>query len=971
VDIGIGERDVIDERAILDLDALLVHSPLVLVAFDREYRLSYWSSRARDAFGWESAEVLGKRLEETQLIHPDDLTEVLRIEKRVRNRPADAMVVVNRMLHRNGAVRTFRWSRVARQKDARFAGILVGEDISATVAAQAALVESEHRFRALFDFNPETIVFLDPSGTIIDVNPAVAQFGAHVTHDVLLGKNFRDWLDPQDVPMHETYLARSLAGETLTYRSRAISFTGRPLELAVTSAPLLRNGQIEGVFCIVRDETAGREAERQILRQERALSESEARLRSLFEHNPDPVLAIELDGTMTQCNEAALRISGLPRETIVGSNYLRFIPNETRPQIASAFSEAMKGKPATVTFGIVNAEGRQLEVDGTIIPQYSAGEIVGIYAIFQDITDRRNAERRAEMQRQRMRNLYFIATSSDRSETRMQSSLEMGTRAFGLGLGAVVSTGVAPLVTDVYHAPSGCTLADDDLIAMARVAAKSATAGTPVLSPRGVAARIDVGGEPYGALVFAGNTTYNFTETDADLLGLISTLVAGTIENESARMRLRTLAYYDTLTGLPNRALLSEMLRDAIEVAQSRLTRVALLFLDLDGFKDVNDTLGHARGDQLLRLVSTRLSQLLGSRGSIARMGSDEFVVLLTDCADVEEARTLAERIIATISEPFALDEYEQFISTSVGIAIYPEDGRDDQALIKNADIAMSRAKDRGRNGYFFYNPTLEAPIHMRLSQEKLLRKALELQEFVVYYQPQLDLRNGRIVSVEALVRWNHPKSGLIEPGHFIPSAEISGLIVPLGDWVLATAVRQLRTWHAELGPLRLAVNLSARQLHDRDLRRRILATLEDVGVDPTYLELEITESVAMADAAATAEILRDLGASGIRIAVDDFGTGYSSLSYLRQFELDVLKVDGSFVKGIGRTSGDETIVNTIVGMAHSLDLEVIAEGVETLEQIAFLSAKGCDVVQGFAIAPALPGPELETFVRRRDAGTG
>jgi diguanylate cyclase (GGDEF)-like protein/PAS domain S-box-containing protein len=971
VDTGIGERDLIDERAIAELDALLARSPLTLVAFDCDFRISYWSSRARAVFGWDAADVVGKRLEETQLIHPEDLHELLDVEERVRNLPTDAMVLVIRMARRDGTMRTFRWSTVARQRDVRLSSIVLGEDITATVDAKAALAESEHRFRALFEHNPETVVFLNERGDIVDVNSAVAQFGPHVTREVLLGKNFRDWLDPQDVALHEAYLKRSLAGETLTYPTRAISFTGRPLEFAVTSAPLLRDGRIEGVFLVVRDETAGREAERQIVRQERALSESEARLRSLFEHNPDPVLAVELDGTMTQCNEAALRISGLPREAIIGSSYLRFLPHETRPGVAAAFSEALRGKPATVTFSIVNAEGRSLEVDGTIIPQYSQAEIVGIYAIFQDITDRRNAERRAEMQRQRMRNLYFIATSSDRSETRMQSSLEMGARAFGLGLGAIVATGNENVVTDVYHAPSGCTLGDDDLIAMARVAAKSATAGTPVLSPRGVAARIDVGGEPYGALVFAGNTTYNFTETDADLLGLISTLVAGTIENESARMRLRTLAYYDTLTGLPNRALLSEMLRDAIEVAQSRLTRVALLFLDLDGFKDVNDTLGHARGDQLLRDVSTRLCELVGPRGAIARMGSDEFVVLLTDCAGVEVARTLAERIIATISEPFALDEYEQFISTSVGIAIYPEDGRDDQALIKNADIAMSRAKDRGRNGYFFYNPTLEAPIHMRLSQEKLLRKALELQEFVVYYQPQLDLRNGRIVSVEALVRWNHPKSGLIEPGHFIPSAEISGLIVPLGDWVLATAVRQLRTWHAELGPLRLAVNLSARQFHDRDLRRRIMSTLEEIGVDPSYLELEITESVAMADAAATAEILRDLGASGIRIAVDDFGTGYSSLSYLRQFELDVLKVDGSFVKGIGRTTGDETIVNTIVGMAHSLDLEVIAEGVETLEQLAFLSAKGCDVVQGFAIAPALPGPELETFVRRRDAGTG
>jgi diguanylate cyclase (GGDEF)-like protein/PAS domain S-box-containing protein len=964
----IGERGVIDERELLALDAVLSRSSLALIALDPAFRLSYWSSRARELFGFESADVLGKTPAETPLVHPDDRESAERLAALVWKEAPESVVVVSRNLRRDGAVRTFRWSTLATQQHPRFAVVAVAEDITATVEAQAALVDSEQRFRALFEFNPDTIVFLDENGAIADVNAAVAQFGAHVTREVMLGKNFRDWLDPRDVPLHETYFARALAGETISYHTRAVSFTGRTLELALTSAPLLRNGRIEGVFCIVRDETAGREAERQILRQERALSESEARLRSLFDHNPDAVLALELDGTMSQCNEAAIRVSGLPREAIVGSNYQRWVPRETRPAIAAAFVDAMKGKPATVAFGIVNAEGRSLELDTTIIPQYSQGEVVGIYSIFQDITDRRNAERRAEMQRQRMRNLYFIATSSDQFESRMQASLEMGTRAFGLGLGAIVAVGDRTHVADLYRAPSGCTLDDDDLIAMGRNAVKSTTAGTPVLSPRGVAARIDVGGEPYGAVIFAGNTTYNFTETDADLLGLISTLVAGTIENESARTRLRTLAYYDTLTGLPNRALLSEMLRDAIEVAQSRLSRVALLFLDLDGFKDVNDTLGHARGDQLLRLVSTRLTELVGNRGSVARMGSDEFVVLLTECGDGEEARKLAEAIIAAISEPFALDEYEQFISTSVGVAMYPEDGRDDQGLVKNADIAMSRAKDRGRNGYFFYNPTLEAPIHMRLSQEKLLRKALELHEFVVHYQPMLDLRNGKVVSVEALVRWNHPKSGLIAPGHFIPSAEISGLIVPLGDWVLQTAVRQLHAWHAEFGQLRLAVNLSARQFHDRDLRRRILATLEEIGVAPHFLELEITESVAMADAAATAEILRDLGASGVRIAVDDFGTGYSSLSYLRQFELDVLKVDGSFVKGIGRTTGDETIVNTIIGMAHSLDLEVVAEGVETLEQLAFLSAKGCDVVQGFAIAAALPGPELETFVRHREA---
>ena len=327
--------------------------------------------------------------------------------------------------------------------------------------------------------------------------------------------------------------------------------------------------------------------------------------------------------------------------------------------------------------------------------------------------------------------------------------------------------------------------------------------------------------------------------------------------------------------------------------------------------------------------------------------------------------REIAEQIIATVTEPFALDEYEQFISASIGISMYPEDGRDDQTLIKNADIAMYRAKDRGRNGYYFYNATLEAPIHMRLSQEKLLRRALELNEFLVYYQPQLDLRTGKIVSVEALVRWNHPKSGLIEPSHFIPSAEISGLIVPLGDWVLATAAKQLQTWQSKLGPLRLAVNLSARQFHHRDLRARVLSALVASQFDPTLLEVEITESVAMSDAGQTVTIVRDLKESGVRIAVDDFGTGYSSLAYLRRFSLDVLKIDGSFVIGVGHEAFDETIVKTIIGMAHSLGLEVVAEGVETELQLAFLEANRCDIVQGYALSKPMPAGEFEEYFMR------
>jgi diguanylate cyclase (GGDEF)-like protein/PAS domain S-box-containing protein len=696
---------------------------------------------------------------------------------------------------------------------------------------------------------------------------------------------------------------------------------------------------------------------------------AQAQLQSLFEHNPDPVLAIDLGGTITQCNDAMVRVSGIVRETIVGRHYGALLPRSIRPRFEKAFATASAGAPASLAFAIVNAHERQLEVDGTIIPQYSSDRVVGIYAIFQDMTERRTAQRHAEMQQQRIRDLYYIAASGRDPESRIRASLEVGARAFGFAAAAVVDTTSDPaVISAIYRNPAAAPVSDARIVAAAQSAQRSAHSGQPAISLHGVAMLIEVAGGPYGVLVFASQrgAPQTFSDTDADLLGLISTLIAGAIENDRSRAQLRSLAYFDSLTGLPNRTYLSEKVRDAIEICQLRLMGTALLYLDLDGFKDVNDTLGHARGDRLLQLVSQRLLATVGDRGSVARMGGDEFVVLLPQCHDAEEAKTMAERLIGAIAEPFELEDYEHFISASVGIALYPEDARDDQTLIKNADIAMSRAKAGGHGSFFFYNPTLEAPIHMRLSQEKLLRHALDLDEFVVFYQPQLDLRTDRVVSVEALVRWNHPKTGLIAPAHFIPSAEISGLIVQLGDWVLSTAARQVRAWQQKLGTLRLAVNLSARQFHDRDLRRRITQALADAGLAPDCFEVEITESVAMADAAQTAQIVRDLAAGGIRIALDDFGTGYSSLAYLRNFAIDVLKIDSSFVHGIGRSSGDETIVNTVIGMAHSLDLEVIAEGVETREQLAFLVQRGCDAVQGFVIAPAMPAQELEKYMASR-----
>jgi diguanylate cyclase (GGDEF)-like protein/PAS domain S-box-containing protein len=946
---------MLGERDLRLLDELLSRSPLAIIAWDANYRVTYWSARAADMFGYAAAEVMGKTIDDFDLVAPEDKPIVRELQQRLDGVDnVRTLVNVNRNQRANGEVRTCRWTTFALQDSTTFHALSYAEDITESLAAQNALAESEERFRSLFEYNPDIVMIFDRDGRIIDVNEAAARIDP-MAREQYIGLHFSAFVDADDVAKHDEYLHLALGGETLVHHARVRSLAGQPLEVLITTVPLRRDGEIVGAYSIIRDETEIRAAE--------------GALRSLFEHNPEGVISLNRKGEVIDANDAAVRMGGHVRDNVIGSHFDKFVPEHERARAGAAFMRALGGHPVSLNVESIAVDGTTIELEVTLIPQYKGGERVGVYGVLQDITERRAAERRAEMQSLRIRNLYFIAASGDYPDVRMRASLEMGCHACDLTLGAVVEIDAGtPRIEAVYREPSADTVDDDEIIAMAKSVAGLPGAAIPVPFRNGIAMRLDVAGDPYGALVFADahGAAREFSSTDADLLGLIATLIAGTIDRSRQRARLRAMAYFDALTGLPNRVFLAEKLRDAIEVAQSRLGRVAVLFLDLDRFKDVNDTLGHARGDRLLQMVAQRLVKELGEDATLARMGGDEFVVLLTDCRDAEHVRDVGERILSLVSEPFLLDEYEQYISASIGIAVYPEDGRDDQTLIKNADIAMYRAKDRGRNGYYFYNPTLEAPIHMRLSQEKLLRRALEYNQFVVYYQPQLDLRTGEVVSVEALVRWNHPKSGLIEPSHFIPSAEISGLIVPLGDWVLETAARQVQRWQTTLAPIRLAVNLSGRQFHQRDLRRRVLQALESAQLDPSLLEVEITESVAMSDAAQTVGIVRDLKALGIRTAVDDFGTGYSSLAYLRRFALDVLKIDGSFVVGVGHEAFDETIVKTVIGMAHSLGLETVAEGVESVSQLAFLTEHGCDMVQGYAIAPPLPAAEFEDFFQRR-----
>ncbi|WP_438433350.1 putative bifunctional diguanylate cyclase/phosphodiesterase [Gorillibacterium sp. sgz500922] len=429
---------------------------------------------------------------------------------------------------------------------------------------------------------------------------------------------------------------------------------------------------------------------------------------------------------------------------------------------------------------------------------------------------------------------------------------------------------------------------------------------------------------------------------------------------------LQKLAYRDPLTGLYNRSMFVDQLAVSAEAVNGKGMQLGLLFLDLDQFKYVNDTMGHSLGDSLLTMVAGRIKQVLPDDALFARMGGDEFTILLPEIKHTDRAAEIAEAILHVMRQSFPLNHQEIFVTMSIGISVYPEDGADPEALMKNADTAMYRAKEQGRNNYQFYSPVIDSHGHRRLKMETMLRHALEREEFLLLYQPRLDPRTGELVCVEALVRWIHPEFGLLPPSEFIPLAEDTGLIVPLGEQVLRLACKQRSRWVAQGFPeFNVSVNLSARQFRQTDLPETIAKVLKEFGLGPEWLELEITETAAMQDVHFAALMMRVLKEMDLRIAIDDFGTGYSSLNYLKRFPIDVIKIDRSFIKGIEQEPDDAAIVHAIIAMAQTMKLQVTAEGVETPEQYEYLKMLGCDEIQGFYVGQPMNAQQLGEWLSR------
>jgi diguanylate cyclase (GGDEF)-like protein len=438
--------------------------------------------------------------------------------------------------------------------------------------------------------------------------------------------------------------------------------------------------------------------------------------------------------------------------------------------------------------------------------------------------------------------------------------------------------------------------------------------------------------------------------------------------------RVHHIAFHDDLTALPNRLMLTQRLDQALGRHRRARMTLAVLYMNLDRLKVINDSLGHEAGDILLCLVADRLRGQLREGDSLARVGGDEFVVLIENYDNSIALSACAQRLLEQLSTPYLLGKKDCHITVSMGISTFPADGSDSQTLLKAADVAMYRAKETGRNNYQYYLPSMNVHTLERLELESDLRRALERGEFFLHYQPKVEVSSGLIIGVEALLRWKHPVRGLVPPLDFIPLAEETGLIVPIGEWVLATACTRTKAWQARgLPKLSVAVNLSARQFADTMLLAKLTRIIHASGLDPSLLELEITESVVMSNAEGAVSVLEKLKSIGVQIAIDDFGTGYSSLAYLKRFPIDILKVDRSFIRDIPADSGDMKITRAIIAMAHSLRLKVVAEGVETAEQLQFLRIQCCDAIQGYFLYRPLREDELADVLKRNrlDCSTG
>ncbi len=910
------------------LAAIVEGSSDAILSIDAEGAVRSWNRAAEKLYGYSAGEILTRPA--ATLSAPDRRGDAARNIAAVAG-GASLAAFETEHVRKDGVV--FPVS-IAASPIRDLAGKLVGgsviiRDITAQKRARQELLESQNRFRALVQNSSDIITLMDPAGVILYDSPGACEM-LGIAPGQRLGTEVFGWLHPDELSyarkLQEELLATPGARLRAQFRVRHTSGSWRWCDNWL--ANLLEEPGVRALVSTSRDIT-------ELKGVESALRDSEQRYRKLIEDASDIIFTIDLEGNLTSVNAAAERISGFSRPELLGMNLARITAPEYMHAVRARIAARAAGAAALpMESELVARDGRRVAMEVTSRLQVRNGTPEGLLCIARDVSQRKRAER---LEHQRREVLEMVAQNQPLDD---------------------VLRRIEEMIEEYYPGAAARVSVQADLTGSAPAASLRRLEG---LYQGRIEVPIRAGdGRLLGNLEVHRPEPWQPDEAEMVLLDSKAKLASVALEHRQLTNRMAHQAQHDPLTGLPNRTLLDDRLSQAIILARRQARMVAVLYVDLDRFKVINDTLGHHTGDLLLREASRRMLGAVRQSDTLARTGGDEFVAVLFGLDSQLDAEAAGERIIEAMREPFLVQGHELFTSASVGLSLFPRDGEDAATLLKHADVALYEAKNQGRNRFAVFASTMNSASHERLQIENHLHRALDRGELVLHYQPQFEIATGQPCGVEALLRWNHPKLGLLPPNHFVPVAEETGLIIPISLWVLREACRQHQLWRrAGYPPLRMAVNISATQFMRSNLAAKAAEVLAAHEMEPRFLELELTEGVLMRDAADSARQLAALRALGVRISIDDFGTGYSSLSYLQRLPIDDLKIDKCFVQGIGRDTGARPLVQAIVGLAHGLNLTATAEGVETEEEFAVLRALGCDRVQGFLLGRPAPADEL------------
>ena len=865
---------------------------------------------------------------------------------------------------------------ITEHKQAMEVGRSAQKELGERIRAEQALRESEERYRRLVELSPDGIA-IHCDGKLVFINPAGARtLGAYSPED-LIGRNVFDFVHPE----FRERVSQRIQNMMLNQRpapadeEKLLRLDGTPIEVEVSGTPYTYNGR-PAVQIIVRDITVRKRAENEI-------RESEQRYRSLVKQSQEGIFIFDPEsGRVQETNPCFLQLLGYSEEDALHLTIYDLVMDD-KDEIDSNIQH-------TVEAGLIVIPNRKYrKKDGSVLDVEIRASLITLAnarVILCNITD--VAERnRAEMIQSALYRISEVMSTAEDMDSFYRAihdifSQLMYARNFYIALYNHETQMLSfPYFIDEYDetpspTPIGRGLTEyvirtgqsqlvsperfKELVELGEVQAVGSDSidwlGVPLKS----------GDRAFGVLVVQSYTEQvRFGDREKEVLTFVSQHIASAVERKQAAETIRHLAFHDALTGLPNRTLFRDRFTQALAHSQRKKEMLAMLFLDLDRFKTINDTLGHAVGDRLLQAVAERLRKSVREGDTMSRLGGDEFMLLLQGAQNIEGVAKVAEKILHAFRPSFHVAGHDLHITTSMGISLFPHDGHDAETLLKNADIALYRAKEHGRNNYQLYTPSMNARAFEQLALENQLRRALDGEQFVLYYQPLLRLKNREICGMEALIRWIRPASTMVMPDAFIPLAEDTGLIIPIGEWVIRQACRQAHEWQSSgYKPVPVSVNLSARQFQQQDLTRSIAKSLETSGLKPAFLTLELTESAIMKNADFAIATLKELKSMGVGISIDDFGMGYSSLSHLKSFPITSLKIDQSFVRDCMIDPDDAAIVTAIISLAHSMKVEVVAEGVETEAQIEFLAKLGCDTLQGYFCSPPLPAESFGKILK-------